>query len=324
MRKEAAHNSPAIWVLWIVRIWFPEKSSKYYTLYKLYTFVYFFMYIIHVATMVVHVSTIYQDIGALSATFYVLSIKLIGVYKVIYILKGMIFSQELLNVLEEKIFLPKDKRQENLEKSLFYGWKIRASIIIIGVAITVLFLNVWPVIDGLSNKRLPFTSWYPFDYQEFPLFGVIFLFQAMGTIYAGCINVGTDTFASQIMANIQIQCYILSDTLKHLFEYSKINLQSKNVPRQVIYENMNKMLIECVQHHRAILRYSKDAEKLFNLGVVGLFAISCLVMCLNMLRMTWARASLTVRRDALRRRANILGASRGDRQTFASICYSIG
>ncbi|XP_044745328.1 odorant receptor 49b-like [Coccinella septempunctata] len=200
----------------------------------------------------------------------------------------MALARKLIYILDEDKFQPKDSKQEIIEEKLYSEWKIKANTLLFGVFNTVIFLVISPIIDGISKMKLPFAAWYPFvpERPSIAVYTALYIFQALGTMYAGCCNVGTDVFISQILNNITMQCNLVSHTVENLYEYSKKDLNLQGPSRKEALKNMNNTLISCMIQHKAILQYSKEVEAFFNLGLLGQFIACCLIICMNMLRLS--------------------------------------
>lgn len=256
MRKKVAENSSAVWSLRLCGLWYPEKKNiLLYNMYSWYSRIYFLMYVVHVSSMVTHVCLTCRDVESFAASTYVLSIKVIAVYKRIYISAGISLARKLIYILDDDQFQPKDANQEKIEKKLFNSWRITANTLLFGVFNTVLFLILSPFIDGISKMRLPFGAWYPFqqENQGVVTYTILYAFQSLGTMFAGCTNVGTDVFISQILNNISMQCNLMSDTAENLYEFSAKDLDMSEPTREQILKNMNRTLISCIKQHKAIL-----------------------------------------------------------------------
>lgn len=256
MKKKAAENSPAVWCLRLIGLWYPEnESGTLHKIYHWYSTIYFIMYVMHVLSMTIHVCLECRDVETFAASTYVLSIKVIAVYKRIYIRTGMTLARRLISILDDEKFQPKDATQEKIEMKLYTDWKIKANSLLFGVFNTVLFLIISPFIDGISKMKLPFAAWYPLVPEELGVatYTFLYVFQALGTIFAGACNVGTDVFISQILNNITTQCGLVSHTAENLFEYSRRDLKKIEPSREEVLKNMNNSLISCMIQHKAIL-----------------------------------------------------------------------
>ncbi|RZC18441.1 odorant receptor 49b-like [Asbolus verrucosus] len=81
-------------------------------------------------------------------------------------------------------------------------------------------------------------------------------------------NVNTDTLIAALMMYIATQCDILCDDLKNLCQ------------------DFDRKLINCVKHHRDIVRFANNSNKFFSMIVLGQFFTSTVVIALTMFQLT--------------------------------------
>ena len=143
--------------------------------------------------------------------------------------------RKLLRSLNDDIFQVRTQEQiDNISPSIRI-WNITYILITACIASSVTF---WAIFS-FSNRRLPFTSWYPYNTTVSPMYEVTCIHQLASLFFqAYVVDINMDTFIAAFSLYAAVQFDILCDNVKRLKP-----------------EGFREGLISCVKHHRAIVKY---------------------------------------------------------------------
>jgi hypothetical protein len=107
---------------------------------------------------------------------------------------------------------------------------------------TLVLWAIFPIMDGtVKDRRLPFSAWYPYNTKISPLYEITYLYQVISVWCLAIANLNMDTLIAALMMYIGCQCDILCDDMKNL--------------RNSVESDFNRKLLDCIEHHKTILRY---------------------------------------------------------------------
>jgi hypothetical protein len=183
---------------------------------------------------------ILDDLEALTATIFVSLTEMLAILKSYYLINNMGILKQLMVTLNSDMFQPKNARQRSLVEPSLKFWKMVYTVFSLMTLNAIFFWTTFPILDGsLKVHRLPFLAWYPYDSRISPFYEVTYVYQITSVCFICIVNLNIDTLIAALNMYIGAQCDILCDELRHLHEFT----------------NINKRVIECVLHHRAILKY---------------------------------------------------------------------
>ncbi|XP_063925626.1 uncharacterized protein LOC135139351 [Zophobas morio] len=149
--------------------------------------------------------------------------------------------KNIMASLEDKILWPKNSQQRKLIEPGVNFWKFTYRGFYFPVIFNLLMWAVYPIMDGSAHEsKLPFSAWYPFSTKNSPSYEITYFYQIIGISVLAITNLNMDTFVAALMMYVGSQCEILCDSLKNCGRSGT--------------KNYNTNLIECVNHHRKIIR----------------------------------------------------------------------
>jgi hypothetical protein len=186
-----------------------------------------------------YIFEIYTDLQALASTFFVLGTDWLASIKVYYFMRKIKTIKRLLKELESEEFQPRSEHQKISLEPTLKSWKVIYAAFWIVTVPALSSVSIFPIIDGSArHHRLPFWAWYPYDTTTSPNYEITYFYQVVGIWFLAICNINMDTLMAALMMYTVTQCDILCDNLR--------NIKSGDRGKQII---------ECVQHHKKILRY---------------------------------------------------------------------
>lgn len=125
-----------------------------------------------------------------------------------------------------------------------------------------LLLIIAPAIIGV--RKLPYSSWYPFDWSLSPTYEILYTIQVYVAIYIIANTVcGYDFLYCSVCANCVAQYRLLNEAIKYIGSGREKILTDLlfGIPgvgyRPVLtkeYEDERKLLVICVNHHQKLIK----------------------------------------------------------------------
>ncbi|KAH0821559.1 hypothetical protein GEV33_001232 [Tenebrio molitor] len=186
-----------------------------------------------------YIFEIYTDLQALASTFFVLCTYWLASVKVCFFVGKIKIIKSLMKELDCEDFQPRSEHQKIFLEPTLNSWRAIYAVFWTMVAPALLFLVFFPVIDGSARQyRLPFWAWYPYDTTTSPNYEISYFHQVFSIWFLAICNLNMDTLMAALMMYTVTQCDILCDNLR--------NIKSGD---------RGEKIIECVEHHKKILRY---------------------------------------------------------------------
>ena len=194
---------------------------------------------------IINIFFVYKNLEALAGTIFITVTDVLASMKVYFFIRNVRLLKELMTTLNSKIFQPKNSNQIFMVRPALSSWKFMYVTFWIMAGSTVSMWSIFPFLDNsVKEKRLPFAAWYPHNTKISPFYEITYLYQVVGIWYLTVANLNMDTMIAALMMCVGAQCDILCDNLR--------NLDSES--------SFNQTIIDCVRHHRLVVRYVRLME----------------------------------------------------------------
>lgn len=228
--------------LQIVGLWPPGNHLYSFNLYTGWTLTAITIFIYaHNFFQVLYMIFNINDLEAITSTAFINISELTGILKSYYLIQNMKILKKLMHTLTTKMFQPKTQFQKVLIDQNIKSWKT-LYFLYWGMSSGALFFwSTFPILDkSIKVYRLPFMAWYPFNTKISPNYEIIYIYQVVSILCVAFTVLGTDTLIAALNTFIGTQFDLLCDDIKHMFDD--------------LTTDSNKNLINCIKHHRKILR----------------------------------------------------------------------
>jgi hypothetical protein len=196
-----------------------------------------------------YIFEIYTDLQALASTFFVLCTDWLASIKVYYFVRKIKTIKSLMKELDSEEFQPRNEQQKIFLEPTLNSWRAIYALFCTVAAPALLLLTLFPIIDGSARQyRLPYWAWYPYDTKTSPNYEISYFHQVFSIWFLAICNLNMDTLMAALMMYTVTQCDILCDNLR--------NIKSGD---------RGKKIIECVEHHKKILRYVQLKSEKFQI-----------------------------------------------------------
>ncbi|RZB40538.1 7tm 6 domain containing protein, partial [Asbolus verrucosus] len=261
----------------IIGLW-PSDDGLYgrnlYTFYSVITILLF--HVGHVLSQTVNLYFIKDDLQAVTGTVFILLMEMLAMLKAYSLTKNMRMLKKLIATLNKRLFQPKNSQQIKLIQSNINAWKAISSTFWFLAVGWLFFYSCFPILDKTFQEyRLPFLAWYPYNTNTSPQYEVTYLYQVVAISYLCMINVNIDGLIAALNMFIGSQFDILSHDLKNLHDIT-----------QGISKNVNKKLLNCIKHHKEILKFANNANRFYNWLIFVEFFVGGVSIGLSMFQLT--------------------------------------
>lgn len=182
-----------------------------------------------------------NDLKAITSTAFINLSELTGILKSYYLIQNMRILKKLMFTLTTKMFQPKNKFQKTLIDQNIKSWKTIYFLYWSMSGSAIFFWSTFPILDKSTKVyRLPFMAWYPFNTKTSPNYELTYIYQIVSILCVAFTVLGTDTLIAALNTFIGTQFDLLCDDIKHMFDD--------------LTGDMDQKLINCIIHHRKILR----------------------------------------------------------------------
>ncbi|RZC39634.1 7tm 6 domain containing protein, partial [Asbolus verrucosus] len=224
----------------------------------------------------VNIIFIFDDLEAVIANIYINLSEVLNVLKAYYVIKNMKILKQLMVTLNSDLFQPKNSRQINLVQPSLNFWKINSFLFWMMAAGNVFFVATSPFLNNwVAEHQLPFSAWYPYNFKISPYYEITYIYQVISLAFSASTAICTDTLIAALHVYIGAQFDILCDEIRYLHDVT----QDESV-------DFTKKFINCVKHHRAILKFAENSSKFANWIILGQFFISAVSIGMTMFQLT--------------------------------------
>ncbi|RZC34348.1 7tm 6 domain containing protein, partial [Asbolus verrucosus] len=261
----------------ILGMW-PEGNGSYkcnlYTVWSIFVIIFFTCG--HAFFQTFNLVFVINDLKAILSTIYVTLSEVLIVLKAVLVVKNIKMLKQLIFTLNSDLFQPRNDRQLNLIKPDVLFLNKNTFTYSTAVWATVFFWSTYPIFDkSYKNWRLPFLAWYPYNTNVSPYYELTYIYQVISVSFHGCNAITVDTLIAVLHLYIGTQFDILCDDISHLYD-----------PTEEGSTDFNQKLINCVQHHREILKFYEASSHFSNWIVFLQFFISATSIGITMFQLT--------------------------------------
>lgn len=230
-------------VLHLMGLW-PKCDDLYKC--NFYTFYAFFivniLYNGHNFFQVCNIFVVYNNLEALTETVFITGKDILGMIKIMIFIKNLGLLKNIIATLNSEDFKISDVELKKIVQPQITLWKYCFYFWWIPVVPTVLFLLLYPVLDGsYKNYLLPCAAWYPFKTNYTPLYEITYAYQFVGLWFVATATINSDCLLIALFMALGVHSDILADKLK--------NIQINN--SKVSYSTR---FMQCIKHHKTLIR----------------------------------------------------------------------
>ncbi|RZB40733.1 uncharacterized protein BDFB_003391, partial [Asbolus verrucosus] len=266
---------------------YSDKNNTFcFNLYLIYTIVVNIYYNLHNIAQAANIFYHYDDLDELTSSGLLTIMETLTNVKAYYVVTNKSRILKINNMVQKWSFQPKNSRQEEMAKYTFKIFDVMSLLHTLGPTLTVVFFGCYPIAEMKTNKKLPFSAWYPYDYKISPLFEITYFHQLSSSLIMAHIHINSDCLAYNLIAIIIVQLDFLADNLKNVNNNIKSNLGNFEKERNIAF-------LDCVKHHKDILSCFNEVYKILNINLLGQFVVSTTSLCLTSLQLSTVNPTST-------------------------------
>ncbi|XP_045776312.1 odorant receptor 49b-like [Maniola jurtina] len=275
-------------VLVFLGIWLPPtKFALLYTLYKIVVMLTQYAFILF---EIIYVGVVWGDLDEVSEASYLLFTQATVCYKVTVFIVNKKNLRELLDFMKVDIFDPQTSYHNKVLYTNARKVKKLCAVFLVTAIMTVNLWAIMPLFDNAESRFFPFKIWMPVDPQKSPQYQLGYLYQITCIYCSAMLFFAVDsTILSMVMFGCA-QLEIIIDKMQKL-QTAPLSLNWKPEKyNQVIGEN-NKLFIECLRHHQAVIRFIEMLEDTYHANIFFQLCATVGIICIIGLRISFAEPS---------------------------------
>ncbi|XP_063925943.1 uncharacterized protein LOC135139574 [Zophobas morio] len=233
-------------MLKLMGLW-PDGDTIYkFDLYGFYSFISVVVIMgLHNFFQLISIFLAYKNIETFADSIFLTTTDVLISVKTFFFLRNLKIVKKLTDLWNDEIFQPKSNNQDEIIRRTLNFWKMVYISYFSMVSVT---SSIWLLIPVLTNtvrdKQLPLIAWYFYDSTVSPLYEITYVYQSIGTVFLVISTINMDALILALMSYIVAQCDNLCDS----FKYITIDKRCDVIKTKIV---------ECITHHKTILRYSK-------------------------------------------------------------------
>lgn len=242
-----------IYILKLFGVW-PKENHFNCSLYSTYGIcIQTFFVKLHAFFAIVKLFAIYDNLAEFSSAIFITFSVLMTAVKFYFMMYKLSTIKNMVQKTTSDTFQPTTASQRQIFDKNLRSWNVMYILYMFVAYFTVFLWTLYPLMDN-KERRLPFNVWYPYDYRMSPLYELSYLHQIIMIMVVVSVSLNVDTLTSAMMMHIALQCEIISDTVRNIYDYTRNRLETEGKSALTMgSQEVNKSLVMCINHHREIL-----------------------------------------------------------------------
>ncbi|XP_060520308.1 odorant receptor 4-like isoform X6 [Cylas formicarius] len=174
--------------------------------------------------------------------------------------------KDLIHMLSEQLFQPKNAIELAIVEKIFKSFmRIKNSMLFVSGLCMVACCGTASLYR--SQRKLPLAAYYPFDVTVSPYYDIVYAHQSLAIIFYAFNNVFGFAISSMFAHFLGLQCDLLCQRV------TRIGKNGSDIRQE---------FLECIRHHRLILKFLKTTEKVFGKIYFGQLFASTTALCMDL------------------------------------------
>ncbi|CAG9565222.1 unnamed protein product [Danaus chrysippus] len=273
IKPEDLFLNRAKFVMKLLGIWLPSYDET--NIHKLYRFFMMALQYLFLFFQIIYIVQVWGDLEAFSQASYLLFTQASLCFKVTVFQVNRSSLRELLNLMNDKIFVPQSFKQNRILSLQARRIKKLLLAFMISSQTTCGLWALKPLFDDHGSRKFPLDMWMPVSPQSSPQYEFGYAFQLVTICMSAYMYFGVDSVALSMVIFACGQIDIIKEKIL------KIRSIRKKMSRRIVASDNNKKLIECIRQHQAVVLFKELLENTYHtyllfqlVGSVGLICMS--------------------------------------------------
>ncbi|XP_050665920.1 odorant receptor Or1-like [Leptidea sinapis] len=226
---------------------------------------------------ILYIVIVWGDLDAVSQASYVLFTQACLCFKITVLHTNSDMLEAILLQMNSEVFRPQSKIHERILTVQARRIKRLLLTFLISAEVTCGLWALKPLFDDIGHRKFPFDMWMPVDPGLSPQYQLGYIFQLTTICISACMYFGVDSVTLSSVIFVCAQMEIIMNKIMSI----KTNDRENGEDKSIFYLRNNRMLLECVKQHQAVVIMKDLVENtyhtylLFQLtGSVGLICMS--------------------------------------------------
>nr|AST36385.1 putative odorant receptor OR16 [Cydia nigricana] len=266
-------------VMSFLGVWMPPPNES--IIRKCFKFFMLSLQFIFLVFQLIYMCQVLGDIEEVSQTSFLLFTQASLCFKIFVFHFDMESFRELVVQMNSDVFMPQTEGHEKILKLQASRIKRLLLGFIIGCLGTCSLFVLRPLFDD-ANRSFPFKMWMPVSPEHSPQYELGFLFQLTTIFMSAFMYFGVDSVCLSMVIFACAEIDIIKEKIMNVKPIAERRINRSITVKNILNEHY-KILVECVAHHQAIMKFIQQVEDtnhahlLFQLsGTVGLICMSAL------------------------------------------------
>ncbi|XP_066594341.1 uncharacterized protein [Prorops nasuta] len=193
------------------------------------------------------------------------------------VVKGTVFSRRREDIIKlSRRFLKHPLKPLNQkEGAIQLEFDNFARKMIIAFAVSIIIIASAMIVQSLRTGVLLSPCWYPYDMSKPKFLAISWIHQIIIYVNGAPMDACCDTIFAGLLLKICSQLEILKVRFHRVIDISQNCLLNE----KQLYDEERKSLISCIEHHKHILKYTRDLNQIFSPILFGQFFFGILLIC---------------------------------------------
>ncbi|XP_018560835.2 odorant receptor 49b-like [Anoplophora glabripennis] len=278
----------------IVGFWRPDEDMKFKKLYNCYTAFCTLAWMAFLLSEIIYITNNRKNVQEITAALYVTGTFTIDFIQMIFTYKNMNHLKILMKEMNRTLFQVKCREHYRIAENTKRTYNVLFKSCLYLALLTAVFVMIVPLVG--KERATSIKGWFPYDWTKPLYFALTYIFQNLVFIWNALICSNFATFTSALLMQVGLQCDLLCCTLDSLDDFYteddvlyEISLENKKKLRkdeERFSEAMTKNLVVCIEHHRQIMRVTKNIEQICGTSIFILFIGGTLILCSSLFQLS--------------------------------------
>ncbi|CAH2094317.1 unnamed protein product [Euphydryas editha] len=275
-------------ILSILSIWLPPtKCVIFYYIIRLFVFFsqYSFLFL-----EIIYIILVWGDLNEVSQASHLLFTQTAVCYKITVFIINKKNLRELLKFMEVDIFEAENDVHDKILITKAGKVKNLSGIFLINALIACTLWTVTPWFESPEARDFPFKIWMPLDSKKSVEFELGYFYQVSAIYVSALLFFSVDSISLSMIMFGCAQIEIIIDKMQKIQNIS-ISKKSKSEEYRKIIDDNNKLFVECIRQHQAVIRFIELLENTYHANIFFQLTGTVIIICIIGLCITIAKSS---------------------------------
>ncbi|XP_063386732.1 odorant receptor Or1-like [Cydia fagiglandana] len=273
--------SRAKFVMSFLGVWMPPRNES--IMHKCYRFFMLSLQYSFLVFQVIYICQVMGDLGEISESSFLLLTHASLCFKITVFHINIESFRELLAQMNSETFMPQTEGHDKILKLQASRIKRLLLAFMISSQATISLFALSSLFDD-ANRKFPFKLWMPVSPESSPQYELGFMFQFVTLSMSAFMYFGVDSVCLSMVIFGCAEIDIIKEKIMNVKPIAERRV-NRSVTAKNILDEHYKILVECVAHHQAIVKFIEQVEDTNHLYLLFQLSVSVGLICMSALRL---------------------------------------